>query len=147
MAQFYNKQLHFPLSGSFTGSFSGSFFGDGGGITNISASSIVGLDLYRIYTGSIQAKVDVGANIFTLSSGSATVLNINRQGSTTLNVTGSVPYFFLIASGSRTVFEVNDQGVTQTKVFEAGENPTAEYGGMYFTSQSFFIGLDQATFI
>jgi hypothetical protein len=142
MAQFYNKQLHFPLSGSFTGSFSGSFFGDGAGITNISASSIVGLDLFRIYTGSIQAQVNVGANIFTLSSGSATVLNISRQGSTTLNVTGSVPYFFLISSGSRTIFEVNDQGVTQTKVFEAGETPTPEYGGMYFTSQSFFVGLD-----
>ena len=35
MAQFYNKQLHFPLSGSFTGSFSGSFVGDGSGLTNI----------------------------------------------------------------------------------------------------------------
>ena len=35
MAQFYNKQLHFPLSGSFTGSFNGSFVGDGSGLTNI----------------------------------------------------------------------------------------------------------------
>jgi hypothetical protein len=35
MAQFYNKQLHFPLSGSFTGSFSGSFAGDGSGLTNV----------------------------------------------------------------------------------------------------------------
>lgn len=35
MAQFYNKQLHFPLSGSFTGSFNGSFVGDGSGLTNV----------------------------------------------------------------------------------------------------------------
>jgi len=35
MAQFYNKQLHFPLSGSFTGSFSGSFVGDGSGLINV----------------------------------------------------------------------------------------------------------------
>jgi hypothetical protein len=35
MAQFYNKQLHFPLSGSFTGSFGGSFVGDGSKLTNV----------------------------------------------------------------------------------------------------------------
>ena len=35
MAQFYNKQLRFPLSGSFTGSFSGSFVGDGSRLTSI----------------------------------------------------------------------------------------------------------------
>ena len=31
-----------------SGSFSGSFFGNGGGLTNISASSIVGLNLYKL---------------------------------------------------------------------------------------------------
>lgn len=145
MAQFYNKQLHFPLSGSFTGSFSGSFFGDGAGITNISASSIVG---YKdaIAVGQVTASVSTGASMFLIKSGSYQVFSISNQGSTTLNVTGSVPHFFLINSGSREIFQINDQGVTQTKVFEATENPTAEYGGMYFTSQSFFVGLDQATF-
>ena len=146
MAQLYNKQLHFPLSGSFTGSFSGSFFGDGAGITNVSASSIVGLDLFRIYTGSIQAKVDISSNLFLISSGSYNVLTVSNQGSTTLNITGSVPHFFLITSGSRNIFKVNNQGVTETKVFAANETPSAQYGGMYFTSQSFYVGLDQATF-
>jgi hypothetical protein len=145
MAQLYNKQLHFPLSGSFTGSFSGSFFGDGAGITNVSASSIVG---YKdaIAIGEVTASVSLGNTLFLIKSGSYDALTVSNQGSTTLNVTGSIPHFFLINSGSRTIFKVNDQGVTQTKVFAANETPTAQYGGMYFTSQSFFVGLDQATF-
>ena len=145
MAQFYNKQLHFPLSGSFTGSFSGSFFGDGAGITNISSSAIVGYK-EAIATATVTASVSTGATMFLIRSGSYNSFSISNQGSTTLNVTGSVPHFFLINSGSREIFKINNQGVTETKVFEAGENPTAEYGGMYFTSQSFFVGLDQATF-
>lgn len=145
MAQLYNKQLHFPLSGSFTGSFSGSFFGDGAGITNVSASSIVGYqDAIAIAT--VTASVSLESTLFLIKSGSYSALSISNQGSTTLNVTGSVPYFFLITTGSRNIFKVNDQGVTQTKVFESGENPIAQYGGIYFTSQSFFVGLDQVTF-
>jgi hypothetical protein len=146
MAQFYNKQLHFPLSGSFTGSFSGSFFGDGGGITNLSASSIVGLDLYRIYTGSIQAKVNVGQSVFIISSGSSTLFSLSNSGSLTVNATGSVPHFFLITSGSKNVFKINNEGTVENKVFESGYVPAAQYGGIYFTSQSVYVGLDQATF-
>jgi hypothetical protein len=146
MAQFYNKQLHFPLSGSFTGSFSGSFFGNGGGLTNVSASSIVGLDLYRIYTGSIQAKVDVVSTVFIISSGSSTLFSLSNSGSLTVNATGSVPHFFLITSGSKNVFKINNEGTVENKVFESGYVPAAQYGGMYFTSQSVFVGLDQATF-
>jgi hypothetical protein len=146
MAQFYNKQLHFPLSGSFTGSFSGSFFGNGGGLTNVSASSIVGLDLYRIYTGSIQAKVDVVSTVFIISSGSSTLFSLSNSGSLTVNATGSVPHFFLITSGSKNVFKINNEGTVENKVFESGYIPAAQYGGMYFTSQSVFVGLDQATF-
>jgi hypothetical protein len=146
MAQFYNKQLHFPLSGSFTGSFSGSFFGNGGGLTNVSASSVVGLDLYRIYTGSIQAKVDVGSTVFIISSGSSTLFSLSNSGSLTVNATGSVPHFFLITSGSKNVFKINNEGTVENKVFESGYVPTAQYGGIYFTSQSVYVGLDQATF-
>ena len=146
MAQFYNKQLHFPLSGSFTGSFSGSFFGNGGGLTNVSASSVVGLDLYRIYTGSIQAKVDVVSTVFIISSGSSTLFSLSNSGSLTVNATGSVPHFFLITSGSKNVFKINNEGTVENKVFESGYVPAAQYGGIYFTSQSVYVGLDQATF-
>ena len=146
MAQFYNKQLHFPLSGSFTGSFSGSFFGNGGGLTNISASSIVGLNLYQIGTGSISASVNVGPTVFTIVSASRTLFSLSNSGSITVNATGSVPHFFLITSGSKNVFKINNEGTVENKVFESGYVPIAQYGGIYFTSQSVFVGLDQATF-
>jgi hypothetical protein len=146
MAKFYNKQLTFPLSGSFTGSFSGSFFGDGGGITNISASSINDLNLFRIATGSVSASVNVGPTVFTIASASITLFSLSNSGSVTVNATGSVPHFFLITSGSKNVFKINDEGTVENKVFESGYVPIAQYGGMYFTSQSMYIGLDQATF-
>jgi hypothetical protein len=145
-----SKQLGYPLTGSFTGSFSGSFtgsfFGNGAGLINISASAIVGLNLFQIATGSVTASVNVGPNIFTVASSSTTVFNLTNSGSLTINATGSVPYFFLITSGSKNVFKINNEGTVENKVFEGGYIPTTQYGGIYFSSQSVYVGLDQATF-
>ena len=70
------KQLDLTLSGSFTGSFfgnsigtfSGSFIGDGSELVSIPATSIVGLQLFQISSGSISASVDnSSADIFKLN--------------------------------------------------------------------------------
>ena len=132
--------------GSLTGSFTGSFFGNGAGITNISASSVNDLNLFRIATGSISASVNVGPTVFTITSASSTLFSLSNSGSITVNATGSVPYFFLITSGSKNVFKINNEGTVENKVFESGYVPAAQYGGIYFTSQSVFVGLDEATF-
>jgi hypothetical protein len=132
--------------GSLTGSFTGSFFGNGAGITNISASSINDLNLFRIATGSISASVNVGPTVFTITSASSTLFSLSNSGSITVNATGSVPHFFLITSGSKNVFKINNEGTVENKVFESGYVPAAQYGGIYFTSQSVFVGLDEATF-
>ena len=132
--------------GSLTGSFTGSFFGNGGGITNISASNVMDLNLFRIATGSISASVNVGPTVFTITSASSTLFSLSNSGSITVNATGSVPYFFLITSGSKNVFKINNEGTVENKVFENNYVPTAQYGGIYFTSQSIYVGLDQATF-
>jgi hypothetical protein len=71
-----------------SGSFSGSFQGDGGGLTNISASSIVGLNLSRISTGSVTASVDVGATTFQVASGSSNFFKIANSG--IISITGSL---------------------------------------------------------
>jgi hypothetical protein len=63
-----------------SGSFSGSFFGNGSGLTNISASSIVGLNLSQIATGSISASVSTGTGSFTVSSGSTSFLFVSSSG-------------------------------------------------------------------
>jgi hypothetical protein len=63
-----------------TGSFTGSFTGDGSGLTNISASSIVGLNLSQIATGSVTASVSTGTGSFTVTSGSTNFLFISSSG-------------------------------------------------------------------
>jgi len=143
--QYVGSTLNTSL-GSLTGSFTGSFFGNGAGITNISASSINDLNLFRIGTGSISASVNVGPTVFTITSASSTLFSLSNSGSITVNATGSVPHFFLITSGSKNVFKINNEGTVENKVFENNYVPTAQYGGIYFTSQSVYVGLDQATF-
>jgi len=71
-----------------SGSFSGSFQGNGSGLTNISASSIVGLNLSRISTGSVTASVDVGATTFQVASGSSNFFKIANSG--IVSITGSL---------------------------------------------------------
>ena len=68
-----------------SGSFSGSFFGNGGGLTNISASSIVGLT--QIATGSVTASVNVGTNAFTVASESIQLFNVRANGGVEHGVT------------------------------------------------------------
>jgi hypothetical protein len=79
------------LTGSFTGigsgSFSGSFQGNGGGLTNLPASSIVGLNLSQTATGSVTASVNIGATSFQVVSGSTTLLSLTNTGN--LTVSGS----------------------------------------------------------
>ena len=53
------------------------FIGNGAGLINISASSIVGLNLARIATGSISASVDVNGSTFSLDSGSTNIINVS----------------------------------------------------------------------
>lgn len=65
----YADTASFAQSGNgiFSGSFSGSFEGDGSGLTNIPASGIVGLSLFRIASGSATASIspDKGLQINT----------------------------------------------------------------------------------
>ena len=77
-------------NGTFSGSFSGSFQGNGGGLTNIPASGIVGLQLNQIASGSATASIapDLGFRVNTdtqitgsLSiSSSASTLKIEGNG-------------------------------------------------------------------
>ena len=110
------------------------------------------MDLRSIGIGAVTASTFNDSNVFIINSGSVNLFRVDTTGSLevsgsfTQNTSGSLPYFFLIKNNGQTYFEVNSQGVTQTKVFDTGSVPTAVYGGMYFTSQSFFVALDGATF-
>jgi len=86
------------LTGSFigigSGSFSGTFAGDGTQLTNLPASSIVGLNLSQVATGSISASVTLSDTFFNVASGSNTYLSVSASritiGSGSLFVSRSV---------------------------------------------------------
>lgn len=86
-----------------SGSFSGSFQGNGSGLTDISASSIVGLSLNSIQTGSVTASVNVGTTSFQIVSGSETFFTIHRNGALEngdgINAVGTYSH----AEGDRTI--------------------------------------------
>jgi len=67
---------------------------------------------FRIITGSITASVDISSNIFLIKSASVDMLAINQTGILTLST----------------------QSIELTTL--------APNGGIYFTSNSFFVGLD-----
>jgi hypothetical protein len=72
-------------NGTFSGSFSGSFAGNGGGLTNVPASGIVGLQLNQIASGSVTASIapDLGFRVNTNSQITGSLIvssNINSAG-------------------------------------------------------------------
>ena len=85
--QYVGKTLASDATTGYSGSFSGSFQGNGGGLTNLPAASIVGLNLSRTATGSVSASVSVGSTSFQVVSGSSTLLTLSNTGD--LTVSGS----------------------------------------------------------
>ena len=72
----------------YSGSFSGSFQGDGAGLTNLPASSIVGLNLSQVATGSVTASVSTANTSLSVQSGSETLMTLSNVGK--MNVSKSV---------------------------------------------------------
>jgi hypothetical protein len=95
-------------NGTFSGSFSGSFSGNGGGLTNIPASGIIGLNLSQIASGSVTASVD--PNGFKVNSNATISGSTQITGS--LGVTGSVSI-----TGSGTVLSANIDTIVFTGSF------------------------------
>jgi len=119
---------YFTGNAGLTGSFTGSFAGDGSGLNNISASSIVGLNLSQISSGSATASIspDSGLqiNVSTTITGSLVVsgsvgssFDINAD---TFIFTGS-----LSTSGSVS-FRLNEQSSS----YLVGYDPTT--GNLYY---------------
>ena len=111
----YSRTASFASTGNgiFSGSFSGSFSGDGSGITNISASSVVGLNLSLISSGSVTASVDPAYG-FRVNANSQFSGSTQITGS--LGVTGSVS----ISGNTGSVFSAN----VDTMIFTGSFNQT-----------------------
>ena len=112
-------------NGAFSGSFSGSFQGDGGGLTNVPASGIVGLQLNQIGSGSVTASIapDLGFRVNTNSQITGSLIvssNINTAGNVVS--TGAASQL----TGSFTgIFAGNFVGTTNLPDLTQGDGITA----------------------
>ena len=98
-------------------------------------------DSFRILTGSVIASTNVGPTIFSIASGSLTFFTVDNQGKTTIS--GSANDIFLIKNANNTpVLTVSQSGVIVLSTQSIELSNPAPNGGIYFTSSSFFIGLD-----
>lgn len=136
-----NKQLSFPLSGSFTGSLAGTSSyaitasyalnnnGSGGG--NSSFISI----------GSISASLNTDDDLFLIKSGSNNYFTINKSGSVTINSDAS-DVFIIKNSSNKNIFTVSQSGIVTVVTSSVTlTNPTIN-GSFYFDSSSFFVSLN-----
>ncbi len=156
------------FSGSYTGSFSGSFVGDAGGLINIPAAGVVGLQLNQIASGDVTASVSSGSTSFKIFD-TKDLLSLDDTGK--LWVTGSVSaslIFGQVVSGSEliftklstsqssdsqlvignsygnysykqtTIFKNSDVIVSGSLVLEAKSGITAVAGGLIYSSSNEF---------
>jgi hypothetical protein len=120
---------------SITGSFTGSFVGDGSGLTGI------GTDASRISFASVTASVEDAQDIFLISSASIELFKISSSGAVTIQ--NNAPDVFLIKNLSdENILTVSQSGVITVATSSTELTGTAPNGGIYFTSTSFFVGLD-----
>jgi|TARA_R110000796_G_C14338271_1_gene410002 hypothetical protein len=127
-------------SGSYTisGSFSGSFQGDGSGITGIGAGFPFVGDAQ--ITGSLDIN-GTGGDIFLVKSSSFEVLSVEESGIVT--ITNDAPTMFLIRDTSfAPIVAVSQSGVVIFSTQSTELTDPAPNGAIYFTSASFYVGLD-----
>lgn len=94
-----------------------------------------------IATGSVTASVDITSNIFLIQSSSNNLFSVSSTGQTIIS--GGAADLFLIKNISNTpIFTVSQSGVVIFSTQSVELTSDAPYGGLYFTSASFYVGLD-----
>ena len=121
-----------------TGSFTGSFIGDGSGLTGLPISQWT-----SSFDGSISRNSDVyvtGSFGVTNQSNTSLFL-INAQGTTSVKSTAA-DIFLIKNQNNVNVLTVSQSGVIVVATQSIELSNPAPNGGIYFTSNSFFVGLD-----
>ena len=119
---------------SITGSFTGSFTGDGSGLTGIGAGS-------RISFASVTASVEDAQDIFLISSASIELFKLSSSGAVTIQ-NNAADVFLIKNLNSDNILTVSQSGVITIATSSVELTGVAPNGGIYFTSTSFFVGLD-----
>jgi hypothetical protein len=121
-----------------TGSFTGSFIGDGSGLTGIQASK---------WTGSIDGSISRESDVYVTGSFGVTnqagtsLFLINAQGTTSVKSTAN--NIFLVQNQNNiNILTVSQSGVIVIATQSIELSNPAPNGAIYFTSNSFFVGLD-----
>ena len=96
---------------------------------------------FSITSGSVTASVDLTNSIFLIQSGTFTPFSVSNLGLTTIS--GSATDLFLIKNTSnQNILRVSQSGIVIFATQSATLSGTAPNGGIYFTSTSFYVGLD-----
>lgn len=94
-----------------------------------------------IASGSVTASVDVNNTTFLITSASRNIFLINNTGGVT--VSGSAQTLFLVKNAlNNNILTVSQSGVVVIATQSFDPTGTAPNGALYFTSASFFVGLD-----
>jgi len=137
MAIVKSKQLFGVLSNSISGSLSASgsisattFVGSGAGLTNIPSSAIVG------GVGGTSQWTLNGTTLFTSQS-----YDVQVTGS--LTVIGTTSNVLVVNNNTdiQNLFKLTSDGIAQLFVHELPPTSSANYGQLYFTSSSLYLGL------
>lgn len=96
---------------------------------------------FSITSGSVTASVNLTNSIFLIQSGTFTPFSVSNLGLTTIS--GSATDLFLIKNtNNQNILRVSQSGVVVFATQFAEPIAPAPNGGIYFTSTSFYVGLD-----
>jgi hypothetical protein len=121
-----------------TGSFTGSFIGDGSGLTGLPTSK---------WTGSIDGSISRNSDVYVTGSFGVTnqagtsLFLINAQGAASVKSTAA-DIFLVKNQNNVNILTVSQSGVIVVATQSVELSSPAPNGGIYFTSNSFFVGLD-----
>jgi len=121
-----------------TGSFLGTFTGNGSGLTGLPTSQ---------WTSSFDGSISSTSNVFVTGSFGVTnqagtsLFLINSQGATTIKSTAA-NIFLVQNQNSTNILTVSQSGVIVIATQSVELSNPAPNGGIYFTSNSLFIGID-----
>jgi hypothetical protein len=121
-----------------TGSFTGSFIGDGSGLTGLPISQ---------WTSSFDGSINRNSDVYVTGSFGVTnqsntsLFLINAQGTTSVKSTAA-DIFLIKNQNNINVLTVSQSGVIVVATQSVELSSSAPNGGIYFTSNSFFVGLD-----
>lgn len=129
----------------FASNITGSLYGTSSWAENaisasyVKASGVEGLDLFRIYTGSVSASVDFGGDkLFLINSGSQKYLNISSSGNTEFYSSLFIVRDF---TTEQPIFKVS-QSIVNVLTHSIAPTGQTEAGSIWFTPSEMYIGLE-----